>query len=507
MQTAKGWAGSMLVMLLMLLVATGCGDAAPQTAVDTTEHGTNPVTEDATAEDPQQPGSFDSELWLDQEWVGDLDGMAERGVVRALVAYSLGQYFLDGATQRGATYEALTEFEKFLNQRLGRKTLKVPVLIIPVQRDELLPALERGLGDLAAANLTVTKSRLEKLDFSNPFLTGVSELVVTGPAAPELSSLDDLAGREIHVRRSSSYWRSLEKLNDDLRSRGLKPVEVVATEEFLQDEDLLEMVNAGLLPATVVDSHKAALWAQIFGDIRVHEDLAIRTGGEIAWAFRKDSPQLAEMVNAYVTTHKKGTLLGNVVLSRYLKDTKWARSALAGEDRARFESAVDIFREYGDRYNFDPLMLAALAYQESRLDQSVRSRAGAIGVMQMLPSTAADPNVGIPDISDLENNIHAGTKYLRFIRDRYFSDQAMDPLNQTLFTFAAYNAGPARVAGLREEASRTGLDPDEWFGSVEHVAAKRIGRETVQYVSNIGKYWVAYRLAVRHLELREGGLS
>jgi membrane-bound lytic murein transglycosylase MltF len=125
--------------------------------------------------------------------------------------------------------------------------------------------------------------------------------------------------------------------------------------------------------------------------------------------------------------------------------------------------------------------------------------------MQLLPSTAADPNVGIPDITTLDNNIHAGTKYLRFVRDRYFSDPEMDPLNQTLFTFAAYNAGPARIRGLREEAARTGLDANQWFGSVEHVAAKRIGRETVQYVSNIGKYWVAYRLASRHLEMRGGG--
>ena len=486
MQTANGWTGFLVVLLL---ASIGCGDAATESA----------------PEGPQQLDSFDSELRLDQGWVGDLDGMAERGVVRALVAYSMGQYFLDGATQRGASYEALIEFEKFLNQRLGRRPVKVSVLIIPVQRDELLPALERGLGDIAAANLTITQSRRETVDFSNPFLTGVSELVVTGPAVEPPRSLDDFAGREVRVRRSSSYWRSLEKLNDDFRSRGLQPVDVVAVPDFLQDEDLLEMVNAGLVPAIIVDSHKARFWAQIFDNVRVHEEMAVRTGGEIAWAFRKDSPQLAEVVNAFATKHKKGTILGNIVLKRYLENTSWARNALGGEDRARFEKAVGIFKTYGERYDFDHLMLAALAFQESGLDQAARSNAGAIGVMQLLPSTAADPNVGIPDITTLDNNIHAGTKYLRFVRDRYFSDPEMDPLNQTLFTFAAYNAGPARVRGLREEAARTGLDANQWFGSVEHVAAKRIGRETVQYVSNIGKYWVAYRLASRHLEMREGG--
>jgi membrane-bound lytic murein transglycosylase MltF len=138
----------------------------------------------------------------------------------------------------------------------------------------------------------------------------------------------------------------------------------------------------------------------------------------------------------------------------------------------------------------------AQGYQESRLDQSTRSSAGAVGVMQLLPSTASDKNVGITEIENIENNIHAGAKYMRFIRDRYFSDSNMSPTDQTMFSFAAYNAGPARVTKLRKEAAELGLDPDVWFQNVEVIAAKRIGRETVQYVSNIYKYWVAYKLTL-----------
>jgi membrane-bound lytic murein transglycosylase MltF len=155
---------------------------------------------------------------------------------------------------------------------------------------------------------------------------------------------------------------------------------------------------------------------------------------------------------------------------------------------------VELFKRYAGQYRFDHLMIAAQAYQESQLDQTKRSQAGAVGVMQVLPKTAKDPVVGIPDITRLDNNIHAGVKYLRFMTDRYFNQPGMDATNRTLFTFAAYNAGPAKVTRLRKQAAQEGLDPNLWFGNVERVAAKVIGRETVQYVSNIYKYYVAYRI-------------
>ena len=137
--------------------------------------------------------------------------------------------------------------------------------------------------------------------------------------------------------------------------------------------------------------------------------------------------------------------------------------------------------------------MAAQGYQESRLDQNAKSPVGAVGVMQVMPSTARDKNVGIPNIEEIDANIHAGTKYLRFMTDRYFDDPDIDTLNRGLFSFAAYNAGPAKVSKLRKEAAKMGLDPNVWFRNVEIVAAKRIGRETVQYVSNIFKYYLAYR--------------
>ncbi len=442
-------------------------------------------------------------LQLDEVAKVDFDGMVERRAIRALVVYNKLLYFLDGATQRGASYEALKLFEDFVNKRLGTKTLKVHVVFIPVSRDQLISALVEGRGDIAAANLTITPERQAQVDFSDPVASGVSEIAVTTADSPPLASAEELAGREVWARPSSSYHASLQRLNAALQKAGKKPVQIVDADENLEDSDLLEMVNAGLIPAVIVDSHKAEFWADIFDNIRPYPDAAVSHDGKIAWAFRKNSPKLKAVVNDFVKGHKQGTLHGNILLKRYLRDNKWARNALAKEELEKFNGTVAFFEKYGGQYELDTLMLAALAYQESGLDQSKRSPTGAIGVMQILPSTAADPNVGIKGIEKIEPNIHAGTKYLRFLRDRYFDDDAIDRLNQALFTFAAYNAGPARVAKLRKEAEKMRLNPNVWFDNVEVVAAKRIGQETVQYVSNIYKYYVAYTLVERKRKAAE----
>ncbi|MDH3597943.1 MAG: transglycosylase SLT domain-containing protein, partial [Rhodospirillales bacterium] len=335
--------------------------------------------------------------------------------------------------------------------------------------------------------------RRKLVDFSDPYLEDVSEILVTGPAAPKLESLEDLAGQEIYVRQSSSYYESLVRLNKTLRSAGKTEVSLIPADENLEDEDLLEMVNAGLIPMIVMDSHKAEFWEQIFADIELRPDLAVNRGGRIAWAVRKGSPELVKEINVFVKKHKKGTLVGNILFQRYLKDTNWVRNALSGGEIKRFQETLGLFKKHAKEFGFDSLMIAAQAYQESRIDQSKRSPRGAIGIMQILPSTAADPNVDVHGIEETENNILAGIKYLRFIADRYFADEGMDPLNRLLFAFAAYNAGPAKISRLRRRAAREGLDPNVWFRNVELVAAKVIGRETVQYVSNIYKYHIAYK--------------
>ena len=445
--------------------------------------------------------SFPQELRsLDSVFVGDLEGMAERRVIRFLLVYSNMLYFLDGAEQKGVSYEMALQFEKFINERLDKGRQKVHVLVIPMARDQLIRSLAQGYGDVAAANLTITPGRLAEVAFSDPFLNDVREIVVTGPNSPELTSLADLSGQTIHVRQSSSYYEHLLALNDSLRTAGADPINFEIMSDYLEDDGLLEMVNAGLISIVVVDNHMAEFWAQIFDDLTLHQDIAINEGGQIAWAFRKDSPELEAAINEFVKSHRRGTLMGNILLKRYLRNSDWVKGALRDDDVERFRGMADLFEKYAGEYEFDWLMVAAQAYQESRLDQSVRSRAGAIGVMQLLQSTAN--SVGISEIYDVENNIHAGVKYLRLIRDQYFDDPDLDDMNRGLFAFAAYNAGPTRISRLRRKTAAMGLDPNVWFDNVEMVVAREVGREPVQYVSNIFKYYVAYKLSLDQLEQR-----
>jgi len=444
--------------------------------------------------DEQQQPQFEL---LSRRWTGDLDTMEEKRVIRVLTVYGLGRYFLDGPQEKGLTYELFKMFEDFINKRLGRKHLRVHMVFVPVARDELVTGLIEGRGDIAAAGLTITAERDELIDFTKPVSRKLSEILVTGPSAPTIETIEDLAGKNIYVRASSSYRSSLDQLNHRFRQEGRTEIVLQDASELLEDEDLLEMVNAGLLDWVVVDDYKARIWVDIFENLKPREDIVFRDGGQIAYALRENSPELMEAMNDFLRSHRQGTLQGNILINRYLKDFDWAKNALGESDYQRFQNVVGVFQTYGEQYGVDYLMVAAQGYQESRLDQNARSGAGAIGIMQLLPSTAKDPNVGIPDITSAESNIHAGVKYLDFIRKRYFSGPEIDRFNQTMFAFAAYNAGPARIRKLRDKAAQQGYNPNKWFDNVEVIAAKEIGRETVQYVANILKYYIAYRLSAQ----------
>ncbi len=248
-------------------------------------------------------------------WQGDLDGMLGRRMIRVLVPYSKTLYFVDyGGQQRGMSYDFMRAFEAELNARRARGSLPVQVVFIPVSRDQLLPLLMSGHGDVVAANLTITPERSRQVEFIAPVANNVSELIVTGPGAPPLARLEDLAGKPVMVQRSSSYYASLTALNEQFRRRGLAPVVLRPAPAHFETEDLLEMANAGLAPIVVADDYLADFWSQIFPALQVHADLPVRSGGDIAFAIRRSSPLLKAELDRFTARHREGTLFGNVVL-------------------------------------------------------------------------------------------------------------------------------------------------------------------------------------------------
>jgi len=297
------------------------------------------------------------------------------------------------------------------------------------------------------------------------------------------------------------YSENLQSLNEGFEKAGRPRIREKAADSNLTDEDLLEMVNAGLIPATVTINIRADFWSKVFTHLTLHPDIVVKEEGQLAFATRKDSPQLRKLLDEFVEGHQTGTSFGNTLIRRYLQNTKWVQEATSTEEMKKFREYVRYFQKYAAEYDFDYLMLIAQGYQESLLDQARRNPSGAVGIMQVIPKYAAAPPISIQNVDQAENNIHAGAKMLNNIAGTYFNDSKLDPLNKTLMVFAAYNAGPSRISRLRKKAMAEGLDPNQWFGNVELVAAREIGQETVQYVSNIYKYYVAYKLTLEETKI------
>lgn len=425
---------------------------------------------------------------------------AER-IIRVLTTHNRTHFFVDKGQPRGFEYELLSEYEKFLNQGIDRKELKIAVVVIPLAFEDLLPSLLAGFGDIVAAGMTVTPARQAQVAFSDPYLKEVSEVFVTSQGVTDLKDLTDLAGRNVLLQSDSSFEHHVRTLNQQFSDQGLAPLQVTYLPQALVTENALEMVNAGIVDVTVADQHIADLWAGVLPHLRVHPHLELNRGGRLAWAVRPDNTELLASINTFMQKHKKGTLLGNIFFKRYFQNTQWIANPTDGQEQRKIRTLRQYFETYSAQYHFDWLLMAAQGYQESRLDQSVRSRAGAVGVMQLLPSTARD--MGFLDISSAENNIHAGIKYMDFIRKNFFNEPAISPAAKVDFSLAGYNAGPSRVQRWRKKAVEEGFDGNQWFRHVEWVALQEIGRETVDYVANINKYFLAYRLMFNWQSLRD----
>ena len=317
--------------------------------------------------------------------------------------------------------------------------------------------------------------------------------MVTGPAASAITRLEDLSGQEIYAQQNTAIWDKLIELDQQFSQAGKTPVNLIPADHNLLEDDLAQAVNAGLIPATVMWDKIADAWSKVLPHLEVHHDLMLGRA-PLCWAVQRNTPQLKAVVNDFIRSHRLGTLYGNTILRRYLQETKWVEEATSRRDLKRYNEMVKLFQQYGDQYNYPYLMLAAQAYQESRLNQGLRSRAGAVGVMQIKPSSAAQSPINIRGVYQLDRNIEAGAKFMHFIETQYFAGDPMDNVTASLFATASYNAGPQKIQTLRKKAAEQGYNQNLWFNNVEIIASVEIGRETVQYVSNIYKYYLTYKM-------------
>ena len=422
-----------------------------------------------------------------------LQAARERGYLRMAVAPDPLMIAFDGEEALGVAIDIGTEFEAYLAGLPGASATPTVVVPTPMPRRQIISGLIEGTTDFTTLTMT-TAEALPELTYTRPLVEDVRDVLVLGPGVAGVESLDDMGEIPVYVSEDSRQALALEQLNAERRAGGQRALDLRFVDARLDDHDLIELVEVGLLPATVASNFKADFWATVYTEVTVRHDLPLSEAGQIVWAARDDNPELAEALDGFAEIARQGTLLGNIVLDRYTSSADWIVNIDTEESRRRIDEVGPVIARFSEEYGLEGDLVLAQAYQESRLDQSAVSHVGAQGVMQLMPTTAADPVVGIPDVSTVENNVHAGVRYLRWLQDTFYDDPAIDPLDRTLLAFAAYNAGPGGVERARTRAVEMGLDPNVWFENVEVAIQSAVSREPAKYVRNIFKYYVSYRL-------------
>jgi membrane-bound lytic murein transglycosylase MltF len=429
--------------------------------------------------------------------VGDLPAMRGRGVIRVLVDWNRTGFFIENGQPRGIAFELINSFGDWLNAREGRDDHRAPklrFLFVPTPFPEVLPALVAGRGDIAAAGITITEERSRQVAFVRPHVTDVSEIIVTARGAPPLASLDDLAGHSLFVQRGSSEMESVRALSARLVAAGRPAIDIREPPGELELDDMLEMANSGAVPYVAADSHIAELWSHVMPNIVLRRDLMLATGRQIAAAVRHDSPELKAALDAFLQeygAHHRGGFAD--LIKRYYGSVQFVRNPHGAPVLRNARELSPHFRRHSDQVGVSWLLMLAQGFQESGLNPDARNPSGAVGVMQVLPTTGQE--LGFPDVHPPEPNIAAGIRYMDRLRRTYFNDPRITPENQIFFALAGYNAGPNRIARLRQRAPEQGLDPNVWFNNVERIVLQTVGQETVRYVGNIYRYFVMFQAA------------
>jgi membrane-bound lytic murein transglycosylase MltF len=501
---------AMATGLLLILCVLSCSERSaeqPQASAAqkiATVQSERPATQKKTAAPPAASEDEDLPPVVKIPWKGDLDAIAKRRFLRVMVPFRRPEFFYLDGHPAGVLQEYFGEVEKVLNKQYKTTAAnRIVIVLIPTPVGRIVERMTGGYADIVTMGISITEAHKALMDFTMPTMTGLKIIPVTGPGAPELKGVEDLSGKEVWVMPAGRMKKDVEDLNARLNSKGMAPARIREADPMLEPGDVMELVNAGVYPIALMQSKQAEFWAQVLENIKPRQDLALAEDVQVGWAIQKGTPQLKAFLDGFIKTHGLGTSFGNTVIRRYLKDAKYVRNAIETNELRKFKDTMPYFKKYSEQYNLNYLLMAAQGYQESRLDQTVKSPVGAVGIMQVMPSTAAGAPVKVSNIENVDNNILAGVRMMHFLIEDYFNEPGLDVINRMLFALAAYNAGPARIGRCRKMAKDMGYDPNQWFNNVEIAVAKVVGRETTQYVSNIYKYYVCYRLATDLHERRQ----
>jgi len=487
------------LLLVSVLAASGCPrDESRDGAVERPSEVSGTSGEAASAPpEPEQAAQLPLGSHVGERYTASLESVVERRFLRVLTSRNSFDYFIYRGQPGGYQFEMVRAFTGFLNSRhiKGPNQLKIQFELIPVSHDQLIPMLLAGKADMIAARLTITSERAAELRFSIPYRR-VDELLVTRQGVEVPSTLEGLSGRRVAIRRTSSYTSSLEGLNEQLRSQGKPPIRVDFVDEALETEKILALVARGRFEFSVADSIVAETAAAIHPELRVLTNPKLRAGGELAWASHPAASVLVDEMNAFLPRYQHGSLQGNVAIGKYFQNISALRGRLDPNDPAGLSRHDDQIKRYAKDFGFDWRLMVSVAYQESRFDQAARNRSGAVGVFQIKPETAAEPYIDLPNVAGPENagnNIHAGIKYLAWIKGRYFDVvPEMRERDRVRMALAAYNAGPRTLINARRRAEKLGLDPLRWFRNVELALLDMRKPEPVKYVSEINQRYVSY---------------
>ena len=427
--------------------------------------------------------------------------MIGRGEIRLAVPYDRTIYVNDKGTPRGLAVEVSKGLSRWINTKYSTqlKGKSISIKLVPTIAPDLLNSLSSGRADIAIGDIGL----YEPIPNSHKFIANHAhrvqqEILVTGPSSPPLQKIADLSGQTVYGSRNTNFQKTLSELNKELKRDGKSPVNLASPLGDLDDEDLLEMLNSGLISYVIVGDWKFKLWQSIYKNLTMHEDLSVQDSGWVGWVVRSTNPDLNDDLKGFYESDDFEKSLTAFRQADYKQHLKGLKDPIDKNLWIRFESMRPLFNRFGAQYKLNPLVIASLGFQETLLNQSAVSAVGAIGVMQLMPSTGV--SLGVGDIHLLEPNIHAGADYMNQLINKYFQDVEFEGINRSLFAVASYNIGPNNVAKARDRAKELGFDPNRWFGNVEFIATEHMGYEPMIYVRNVYKYYISYSLRLKEIQ-------